>query len=103
MFDRDRFAQMKPGSYFLNAARSPIMDVLALKEAVESGHLGGAAVDVFPHEPCTDSPLVGVKNVVLTPHTAPFTTENFLAMNRAAAQNVIDHFNGTLDPRCYVR
>ena len=103
MFDQDRFAQMKPGSYFLNAARSPIMDVSALKAAVESGHLGGAAVDVFPHEPCTDSPLVGVKNVVLTPHTAPFTTENFLAMNRAAAQNVIDHFNGTLDPRCYVR
>ena len=102
MFNRARFAQMKPGSFFLNAARSPIMDVQALKEAVESGHLGGAAVDVFPHEPCTDSPLVGVKNIVLTPHSAPFTTENFFQMNRAAAQNVIDHFNKTLSPRCYV-
>lgn len=102
MFNQDRFRQMKPGSYFLNAARSPIMDVMALKAAVESGHLGGAAVDVFPYEPCTDSPLVGVKNIVLTPHTAPFTTENFLQMNRAAAQNVIDHFSGTLPPRCYI-
>ena len=102
MFDREHFAQMKPGSFFLNAARSPIMDVQALKDAVESGHLGGAAVDVFPHEPCTDSPLVGVKNIVLTPHSAPFTTENFFQMNRAAAQNVIDYFNGVLPAQCYV-
>lgn len=102
MFDAGRFAQMKRGSYFLNAARSPIMDVLALKAAVERGHLAGAAVDVFPHEPCTDSPLRGVPNIVLTPHTAPFTTENFLEMNRAAARNVVDHFRGTLAPRCYL-
>lgn len=102
MFDRACFAKMKPGSYFLNAARSPVMDVLALKEAVESGRLGGAAVDVFPHEPCTDSPLMGVKNIVLTPHTAPFTTENFLAMNRAAARNLIDHFRGVLPQKNYL-
>lgn len=102
MFDAGRFAQMKTGSYFLNAARSPIMDVLALKAAVESGRLAGAAVDVFPHEPCTDSPLRGVPNIVLTPHTAPFTTENFLEMNRAAAQNAVDHFSGILDARCYL-
>ena len=102
MFDGAAFQKMKPGSFFLNAARSPIMDVTALKEALESGHLAGAAVDVFPYEPCTDSPLVGVKNAVLTPHTAPFTTENFLQMNRAAAQNVIDHFTGTLSPACYL-
>ena len=102
MFDRAAFERMKPGSFFLNAARSPIMDVTALKEALERGHLGGAAVDVFPYEPCTDSPLVGVKNVVLTPHTAPFTTENFLQMNRAAAQNVVDHFRGTLSSDCYL-
>ena len=78
------------------------MDVAALREAVENGHLGGAAVDVFPHEPCTDSPLIGVRNIILTPHTAPFTTENFIQMNRAAAQNVIDFFKGTPDPRCIV-
>ena len=102
MFDRASFERMKPGSIFLNAARSPIMDVSALKEAVESGHLAGAAVDVFPHEPCTDSPLIGVENIVLTPHTAPFTTENFLQMNRAAARNVIDHFRGDLPPRYYI-
>ena len=102
MFDGAAFGRMKPGSFFINAARSPVMDVFALKEAVESGRLAGAAVDVFPHEPCTDSPLMGVKNVLLTPHSAPFTRENFLQMNRAAAQNVIDYFAGTPDPRCVV-
>lgn len=102
MFDRARFSQMRAGSFFLNAARSPIMDVYALKEALISGHLAGAAVDVFPHEPCTDSPLMGLKNVVLTPHIADFTSENFLSMNRAAAQNVVDFFRGTLDRRFLV-
>ena len=102
MFDSAAFAKMKPGSFFINAARSPIMNVNALKDAVESGHLAGAAVDVFPYEPCADSPLVSVKNVLLTPHSAPFTRENFLQMNRVAAQNVIDYCSGTLDPRCVV-
>ena len=102
MFDSAAFAKMKLGSFFINAARSPIMDVYALKDAVERGHLSGAAVDVFPYEPCADSPLVGVKNVLLTPHSAPFTQENFLQMNRAAAQNVIDYFAGTLDSSCVV-
>ena len=44
--------------------------------------------DEIAYEPCADSPLVGVRNVLLTPHSAPFTRENFLQMNRAAAQNV---------------
>ena len=102
MFDSSVFARMKQGSFFINAARSPIMDVNALKDAMKSGHLAGSAVDVFPYEPCADSPLVGVKNVLLTPHSAPFTRENFLQMNRAAAQNIVDFFAGTLDPRCVV-
>jgi len=102
MFGETAFAQMKPGSIFINAARSPVMDPLALKAAVERGHLGGAAVDVFPHEPCTDSPLMGVKNILLTPHSAPFTRENFTRMNLAAAKNVVDYFAGAPDPKCVI-
>lgn len=102
MFDSAVFARMKHGSFFINAARSPIMDVIALKDAVENGHLAGAAVDVFPYEPCADSPLIGVKNILLTPHSAPFTRENFLQMNRVAAQNVNDYLAGTIDPKCVV-
>lgn len=98
MFDNDKFSKMKPGSIFINIARSQVMDVMALKNALLTGHLGGAAVDVFEAEPCTDSPLIGCPNTILTPHTAPYTSENFIEMNNAAAQNVIDYLNGSLNP-----
>lgn len=96
MFGVEEFRKMKEKSYFINIARSPIMDVHALKEAIECGHLAGAAVDVYPKEPCTDSELIGVEHVLLTPHTAPYTEENFLQMNKVAAQNVCDYFHGCL-------
>ncbi len=103
MFGREAFARMKRGSIFINIARSPIMEVEALREALCSGHLGGAAVDVFPHEPCEDSPLLGCPNTILTPHTAPYTTETFEEMNRRAAQNVVDFLQGRLEERYVVR
>jgi len=56
-------------------------------------------VDVFEFEPCTDSPLVSCENAVLTPHTAPFTSENFSEMNLLAAKNVVDFFKGEIDRR----
>lgn len=98
MFGAEQFAAMKPGSIFINIARSGVMDDEALKKALDSGHLRGACVDVFSHEPCTDSPLITCPNAVLTPHSAPYTSENFSAMNRMAAQNVIDYVNGCLIP-----
>lgn len=102
MFDTAAFTQMKQGSYFINIARSLVMDEAALAEAVRSGHLAGAAVDVFQHEPCTASPLHNVPNLILTPHTAPFTYENFNLMNLVAAQNVLDFLAGTLDSKFIV-
>ena len=99
MFGAAEFARMKPGSVFLNIARGQIADTQALKAALDSGHLGGAGVDAFDSEPCTDSPLITCENAVLTPHTAPFTSENFCEMNRRAAQNVLDFLDGTLDPK----
>ena len=90
---------MKDGAILINTARSGIVDTNALVDALKSGKLSGAAVDVFDNEPCTDSPLIGLPNVVLTPHTAPFTKENFREMNNRAAKSVIEFFNGTLDSR----
>ena len=66
-------AQMKAGSYLINVGRARIVDTDALVAALRSGHLGGASLDVFPHEPLpSDHPLWTCPNVILTPHTSGF-------------------------------
>ena len=92
----ERLSWMKRGSALINVARGGIVEEEALFEALKEGRLAGAGIDVFSREPCTDSPLADFENVVLTPHTAPYTEENFAEMNRRAAQNVIDFFEGQL-------
>lgn len=99
MFGEAQFAQMKPECVFINIARSGVVDTLALKRALDSGAIRGAGVDVYDHEPCTDSPLITCQNAVLTPHTAPFTSENFREMNLCAARNVINFVAGTLEEK----
>lgn len=79
-FGRAQFEAMKPGALFLNLSRGFIVDVEALKEGLESGRIGGAAIDVFPEEPKTKgdpfvSPLQGLANVILTPHIGGSTEE----------------------------
>lgn len=96
MCNADFFARMKQGSVYINVARGQVADYAALRAALDSGHLAGAAIDVFDYEPCTDSLFVGCENVILTPHTGSFTVESFEAMNRMAAQNVLDWANGCL-------
>ena len=66
---------LKPGAIVINAARGDVVDQDALAEAVSVGHLRGAGVDVFPFEPCTESPLFGLPNVVITPHTGGSSAE----------------------------
>ncbi len=66
---------MKPGSRLINTARGGIVDEEALAKAIESGHLGGAALDVFATEPMVDSPLFRYDNVVVTPHLGASTRE----------------------------
>ena len=100
---KEFFRKMKQGSVFINIARGEVADPEALKEALDSGHLSGAGVDVFATEPCTDSPLRSCENAVLTPHTAPYTVENFAGMNELAARNVIDFFNGQLNEKMLVK
>jgi D-3-phosphoglycerate dehydrogenase len=71
---------MRPGTYLINASRGSVVDIDALAEALESGHLAGAAVDVFPEEPESNddpllSPLTKFDNVLLTPHIGGSTQE----------------------------
>ncbi|WP_117235724.1 phosphoglycerate dehydrogenase [Vibrio maerlii] len=80
MMGKEQFELMKPGSIFINAARGTVVDIPALCDSLESGHLSGAAVDVFPVEPKTnadlfESPLIQFDNVILTPHVGGSTQE----------------------------
>jgi len=96
MFGAAEFARMKQEAVFINIARGAIMDPEALRDALMSGHIRGAGIDVYDSEPCCDSPLVSCPNAILTPHTAPYTSENFREMNRVAAQNVLDFLTGQI-------
>ena len=80
MFGAEEFAKMKPRSLFINAARGMVVDDVALRENILSGHIAGAALDVFPVEPKAqgdpfESVLRGLDNVILTPHVGGSTQE----------------------------
>lgn len=79
-FGEEQFAQMKPRSLFLNLSRGIAVDTVALRKHLESGHIAGAAVDVFPIEPKVqgapfEGDLIGLPNVILTPHVGGSTEE----------------------------
>jgi D-3-phosphoglycerate dehydrogenase len=78
-------ARMKPGAVLVNVARGGVVDEPALADALAGGRLGGAAIDVFEHEPPTDSALLRVPNTVLTPHLGASTEE---AQARVALETV---------------
>lgn len=94
-FGKDQFARMKKTAILVNTARGPIVDQAALYNALASGQIGGAALDVYEQEPISpEDPLLKLDNITLTPHTAAETFEACLAVSVATTQNVIDYFNG---------
>lgn len=83
---------LKKGARLINCARGGIYDEAALAEGLKSGHLGGVALDVYGTEPCTDSPLFGMPNVLCTPHLGASTTEAQSNVAVEAAGLLLDFF-----------
>jgi D-3-phosphoglycerate dehydrogenase len=91
MINAASIAQMKPGARLINTARGELVDEAALAEALRSGHLAGAAVDTFAEEPPKNSPLIGLPNVIATPHIAGSTAEAQEEVGTLIAQQVRDY------------
>jgi glyoxylate reductase len=88
LFDREILAKMKPGSLLINTARGPIVQESALAEAVASGHLGGAGLDVYENEPGITPALLDDDRFVLMPHAGSATVETRREMARMVAEDV---------------
>lgn len=98
MIDARALAAMKPGGFLINASRGKVVDIDALVEALDSGHLRGAAIDVFPSEPKSNdepfvSPLTRFDNVILTPHIGGSTAEAQANIGREVAAKLIRYSN----------
>jgi D-3-phosphoglycerate dehydrogenase len=90
MISHKEFSQMKLGVYVVNTSRGAVIDEKALYDALVSGRVAGAALDVFESEPLSsDSPLIGLDNVILTPHLAASSKEALRRMSIAVAEEVI--------------
>jgi phosphoglycerate dehydrogenase-like enzyme len=91
----EQLARMPQGALLLNGARGDVVDMAALVEALRSGHLGGAGLDVFSQEPlAVDDPILSCDQVVLTPHAADQTPEGVELLNEGAVDNVIAFLEG---------
>lgn len=88
LIDAERIARMKKGARLINCARGGLVDEAALVEALEAGHLAGAALDVFAQEPPKDSPLLKLDSVVLTPHLGASTEEAQQAVAVRIAEDI---------------
>jgi D-3-phosphoglycerate dehydrogenase len=95
MFNAARLRRMKRGACIVNTARGGIIDEPALHEALASGQLGGAGLDVFEVEPTpVSNALLELENVIASPHMAGVTTESVAAMSRVTAENILSVLDG---------
>lgn len=96
LFGDREFSMMKKGSLFINLSRGFVVDIDALRDHLTSGHLAGAAVDVFPQEPKAngdpfESPLAGLDNVILTPHVGGSTEEAQFDIGHFVSGKLVDY------------
>ena len=93
LFTTEQLRTMKPGSWLINASRGGIVNEDALYEMLKSGHLGGAAIDVFEQEPY-NGPLTELDNIILTPHIGSYARESRIQMEIDSVRNLIDSLKG---------
>jgi len=95
----EELASMKETAFLINTSRGPVVNEKALAEALRDGVIAGAGLDVFETEPVShDSPLLGIDNIVLTPHLASGSTETRTKMATTAATNIVSVLQGRVPP-----
>ena len=98
LINAEALKKMKPTAFVINAARGGVLDETALYQALVAGELAGAGLDVYATEPCTDSPLFALDNVVATPHLGASTEEAQEKAGVAVAESVVAAFAGAEVP-----
>jgi D-3-phosphoglycerate dehydrogenase len=94
LLDRRRLALLRTGALLVNVSRGGIVDTVALIEALQSGRLGGAALDVLEHEPTVPAALLAHPNVILTPHVAFSSDASLAELRHKAAEEVVRVLRG---------
>lgn len=99
LINEERLHQMKKTAVIINTARGPIIDEKALADALEKGIIAGAALDVTEDEPVsTNSPLLKMDNVIITPHSAWYSEEAMIELRKKAAKNIVHVLSGEKTP-----
>ena len=98
LINAERLALMKPTAILVNTARGSVVDEAALAEALASGRIASAGLDVFEREPVVNPALLALENVVLLPHLGSATIEARTRMGMQAADNLDAFFNGAEPP-----
>lgn len=94
LVDGDFLARMRPGALLINTSRGRVIDGSALHRALSSGHIGGAALDVFEVEPPFDDPLLQLPNLIATPHTSSCTDDAMRNLDASCVESVLTALRG---------
>ena len=97
LINAQTISKMKQGAYLINTARGPVVDSQALADALNSGYLAGAGIDVFETEPplALEHPLLHSRNTIVTPHVAFASAESMLARADIVFDNITSFLNGS--------